>query len=113
MKQVWRIITPTVALFLAIATFVGCGGSGVKTVKVDGKLMKGKEPHTQGDAEKVNLAFVSKDSKESKSYPAVVNKDGTFTVTGGMPPGKYKMTINLTLEGNSPEILSKQSTLNK
>lgn len=115
MKQVWRV-TPVLVLCLAVASFSGCGGGDAPKMKVDGKLMKGKQPLAEVDGQKVNLSFASRDPKDGKAYVAVVNSDGSFDVNpsgGGIPAGKYKISINVTMEGNDTKALQKQTKLNE
>jgi hypothetical protein len=99
------------ALFLA-----GCGG--VKGVKVEGKLLNNGQAYVPPAGVKVNLSFLSTDPKGGASaHAAVINPgDGSFVVSGpkdaGMPPGKYKINLNLTSEATDPASLEKATWAN-
>jgi hypothetical protein len=85
----------TVGLLIAASTILtGCGSGG--GVAVTGKAVNGAKeysPATDGD---LNITLASegggKDNGSGK-----VEEDGTFTIKtasgGGLPPGKYKVTV--------------------
>ncbi len=100
---------------LAALLSSGCG-DGTKMVKVEGKVVKGAEPFTVSDGQMLNLSFSGKGPKGEAVYAAEVNPDGSFIVNkagGGVPPGKYKIHINLTAGGTDPASLKKSAALNK
>jgi len=96
---------------------LGCGG-GTGGVRVEGKLMRGPVAFTASEGQVLHLAFVGKTAKgDEVSYPAEVNPaDGTFVVNkvgGGIPPGKYRIKISVSVSGTDPASLTKQTEMNQ
>ncbi len=116
MRRVLRF-HPFVFLLVCAAPFVpGCGGD--KGVKVEGQIVRDGNPYAAAEGETVNLSFAGKNAKgEDAIYPATVNAGaGSFVVNGpegkGIPPGKYKITINLSSGGSDPASLAKLEKVN-
>ena len=82
--------------FLLAATASGCGK---KNVRVTGRISKSGQPIKISDKGRIQLFFMQLDDQGTpiNSYVATVQPDGSFEVTGdpgrGMPPGKYKITV--------------------
>ena len=91
------------AVALAALLFAGCSGDGM--LKTKGRVVKGGAPLTLKEGEDLGIFFypLRDDGKLGTTvYPAFYNAaDGTFRVTGndrrGMPPGKYRVAVELKL----------------
>lgn len=91
-----------VALFgPALALVVGCGG-GPKLVPVKGKVYVDDQPVGASESVKGFVVFHPDASKGNKTQEAVqgtLEADGSFTVftrdKEGVPPGWYKITVDL------------------
>lgn len=99
-----------IVLTCATLLFAGCAESS--GVKLAGKLVKAGKGYILPAEDTLNLSFEGKNL-----YPATFNPaDGTFTVAGpkgtGIPPGKYKISLNRTPGSNDPASLSKSTDLN-
>lgn len=109
-----------VGLGLVLFHSAGCGnGKADGGVRVEGKVAKGDKPLAVDSGQTLNLSLTGKGPKgDDVTYPATVNSDGTFVVPGpgggGIPPGKYKITVSITAPmGNTPADLEKSAGLNK
>jgi hypothetical protein len=105
------------AVGLVVLFASGCGGAP-KMVKVEGKLMKGPQPFTPTAGESVRISFSGKGPKgEDADYGAEVSAtDGSFVVNaagGGVPVGRYKVTVSSSMTGSDPASLAKMGTINK
>src|SRR5262245_4510848 len=117
MSQVFGFRRCCFALVVVALFAAGCGGA--KAVKVEGKLVKSGQPYTLTEGGSLNLSFHSKGmTGEGMVYPARVNAtDGSFVLDGpegrGIPPGRYKITLNRTTESSDPASLVKLYQSNK
>jgi hypothetical protein len=117
MKRVF-IYRPVLLVLTCTAFFLsGCGG-GDKGVKVEGRIVRDGQPFAAAQGETVNLSFAGKNAKgEEAVYPAKVNADGSFVVDGpggkGIPPGSYKLRLNVGSEGSDPASLAKLEKTNQ
>jgi hypothetical protein len=92
----------TAALLCALV-LTGCSGDGM--LKTKGRVVKGGAPITLKEGEDLGIFFypLNGDGKLGTTvYPAFFNAaDSTFHVTGsdrrGMPPGKYRVAVELKL----------------
>ena len=92
----------TAALLCALV-LTGCSGDGL--LKTKGRVVKGGAPITLKEGEDLGIFFypLNGDGKLGTTvYPAFFNAaDSTFHVTGsdrrGMPPGKYRVAVELKL----------------
>jgi hypothetical protein len=117
MKQVFRYRPLAFTLACAALLVSGCGG-GDKGVKVEGRIVRDGQPLATAEGETLNLSFAGKNAKgEDAVYPAKVNSDGSFVVEGaggkGIPPGSYKVRINLGGGGSDPASLAKLEKTNQ
>jgi hypothetical protein len=92
-----RTITSFGILGVILPLFLGCG-PGV--VQPNGKIVKGGQPVKVSDKGVIVLNFVpAEGGKEGASYSADTKPDGTFKIIGsdgkGIPPGKYKVAVQL------------------
>jgi hypothetical protein len=95
------VVSILIAITLAI-TAIGCNSS--KTIKVKGHLVKNGEPYIVGENEGLRIFFVPESAPEDSydSFSALYDRaDGSFRVTGkdgqGMPPGNYRIALELRL----------------
>ena len=91
-----------------LAVALAAGGCGPTMLKTKGRLVQGGEPFRPAAGEIVRVMFVPqlgegevvKDYYMAEFHPA----DGTFQVVGkdgrGMPPGKYRITIEYLKKRN-------------
>jgi hypothetical protein len=78
-------------------------GCGSNMLKIKGRIVKGGEPFTIPTGASMRIVFVPSEPLSQDKYDsffAVFDpKDSTFRVTGkdgtGMPPGKYKVGLEL------------------
>jgi len=88
-------------LVLTALLLTGCGGT--KTVPVKGKLVL-PQGLTVGQNDTVQIVFVPEDTSSGKAPPQPVAEfnpsDSTFTASlpkkSGIPPGKYKITVQIS-----------------
>jgi hypothetical protein len=73
-------------LLMTVLLFAGCGGgtSQPKSASVTGKVTFQDKPVTEG-----RLTFMSNISASSVE----VTSEGTYLLTEGVPPGKYKVVV--------------------
>jgi hypothetical protein len=95
--------------------FLGCGGP--KGVRLQGKLVKDGMAYTPPQGATLSLSFTGAAQGAVDTYAATVNPaDGTFVVNGvknaGIPPGKYKVMMNLAPESTDPAALAKMAGAN-
>ena len=91
------------AALLCALVLTGCSGDGM--LKTKGRVVKGGAPITLKEGEDLGIFFypLNGDGKLGTTvYPAFFNAaDSTFHVTGsdrrGMPPGKYRVAVELKL----------------
>lgn len=89
-------ITLSISILLGIGLLVvsGCGDSAKK---VKGQLKSGEKNYALKENEYLIVTFHPKEGDGSNTYVADLNPDGSFVVTdgadGGIPPGKYRVTI--------------------
>ena len=92
------VLIPVAAALCLLAT--GCGNGMLKT---QGRLVKGGQPFVPGPDEVIQILFVPilpSNQPAGDYYAALVDQaTGTFTPAGkdlkGMPPGKYRVAIEL------------------
>jgi len=98
------------ALCLTICLLVPACSSGPKTYKVTGTLVNKEKPYTVAAGGGVTLVFIPVDAGTAvDTYPAYMDADTSkFTVEGregkGMPPGKYRVSIQQMVPGGPPAI---------
>ncbi|MHC4405836.1 MAG: hypothetical protein ACYTG0_39835 [Planctomycetota bacterium] len=88
------------AAFLG-ALVIGCGGeAGEQTTEVTGTLMQGGKPLEElkggyGEYVSVQVEFIRLDAGEDDqtNFQARVEEDASYVFDGGLPPGKYKVTV--------------------
>lgn len=90
---------------IALTVLIGCGPtvpSGPPKVPVTGRLLEKGAPLTVDPAmaavkaARIELEFgaTTSDARVAgESFPAVVADDGSFTVPGGAPVGKYRVSV--------------------
>lgn len=88
----------TIAGYCLIATamLAGCS-SGPKMVDAKGRIVSGGQPIKVGNQGALQVILIpqgKEDSVDLTTYPADVDKEqGSFSVNGGVPEGKYKIVI--------------------
>ncbi len=91
----------------------GCGGGSGKKVNLEGKIVKDGQPYKPSAGESLSIAFKGTDADGKPStFGGAITPEGTF-VANNIPPGKYKVQINLTSGGTTPAELAKSEKLNK
>ena len=106
------------ALMVVFAVTVGCTGDGgpaeEPTVNVTGKITKGGQPlhldpkMAAAKAARVEVRFIRLDGKDANfSATAFAEPDGTFAVTGGLPAGKYRVSVKHFDGGMNDELKGK------
>src|SRR5262245_29610513 len=98
-----RIVTTGFAAALALAA---AGGCSEPKVIVKGRVVANGQPLKAGSLEVTLQSAGSPDGKTpGRSFPATLERDGTFTVQGGegkgFPPGTYKITVASTAIGSA------------
>ena len=104
------------ALLLLALFLPGCGPP--KGVKIEGTIVKGGQPFPLPQGATLNLAFKGKGFKgEDATFAAEVSPNGSFVVNGandrGIPPGKYVLSVNLTLASTDPAALARMEEINR
>lgn len=110
MNSAFRFRRLYMAAFAALL-FAGCGP---RMVKVEGKLLNNGQPYTPPPGAHLSLSFVGSGEGGPTIYPATINPgDSSFTAPGpnggGVPPGKYKIQLNLAPESTDPASLAKMA----
>jgi hypothetical protein len=107
MCQIQLLVLTAVTLAVFVA---GCGKKGNQGVKVQGRLLKDGQPIKFLRTEDIRISFSSEASEghEASGASGVVRpKDGAFTITGrdnmGLPPGKYRISLNSIIEGGGDD----------
>lgn len=97
MGLILRLANARLAAVVAIALVAGCGGSGVSTVPVEGRItFNGQPPPTSG---KITFAPLETfNNLPRRPGTAEFDADGAFTVTtfeegDGLIPGRYQANI--------------------
>lgn len=123
-----RLTCGLVAMALLVSA-AGCGGK-TKKYKLSGTLTKGGKPLEQpaaggppaagAFASGVQLEFIpfnedgTRPTEALKNVFATVNPDGSYEVAGGLPAGKYLVTVKHTPSGpTAGDELKGQFDLNK
>jgi hypothetical protein len=92
-----------------------CGSKGVN---VEGKLVKDGQPYTPPQGVTLHLSCTGKaaDGKEVVCAGSINASDSSFVLSvpkgKGVPPGKYKVNLNLTSTATNPAALAKLPALN-
>lgn len=86
-------------LFICLLLTACNGTAGPATVSCSGTLLKGGQPLEVANREigvgMVSLEFIPVETAvpTTERYGAKADKEGKFSLPGGLPPGKYKITV--------------------
>jgi hypothetical protein len=93
--------------WLLLAALPLAGGCGNSEVVARGIILRNNESVVFEPTDSVFLSFSTVDAPSSKAFSGQVKKDGSFTVAGaeggGIPPGKYRITLSTRHYGPPPK----------
>jgi hypothetical protein len=99
--QISSRLLPTTVLAIGLALTAGCGG-GPKLLPVEGKVLVNDQPVPAGDTVKGYVVLHPDQSKGNMTQDHVkadIGPDGSFKAFAGpkegVPPGWYKVTVEL------------------
>jgi hypothetical protein len=91
-------------LLAALPLASGCGNS---EVAARGIILRNNESVVFEPTDSVFLTFSTVDTPTERAFSGQVKKDGSFTVSGaqggGIPPGKYRITLSTRHYGPPPK----------
>jgi len=114
-----RALTTLACCLTLCLLFTACA-SEEKLVKVNGKLKEGEQPFKMDPNGSISVSFVPivAEGTHFSTYPATVERtDMSFVVPGrkgkGIPPGKYRVAIQLRTPEASEKINEQNQRLSK